>query len=74
MKPSPSSAARLSAFGWWAPNQTGGCGFWSGLGSMDAFWSRQKSPSKVTRDSVQSRFMSRIPSAKRAARRSAEMP
>ena len=74
MKPEPSATARLSAFGWWAPNQRGGCGFCTGFGSMAAWLSEKNLPLKVTRGSVQSRFMTSIPSSKRAARRSADRP
>jgi len=57
--PSPCLTARRSASGWLAPNQIGGWGFCNGLGSMAASFSCQNRPSKLTRDSLQSAFISR---------------
>ena len=42
MKPEPTATARLSAFGWWAPNQRGGDGLCTGFGSMVAWLSREE--------------------------------
>ncbi len=65
-KPLPSTVARRSAVRPAPPNQSGGKGFWNGLGSIAAFSSCQNSPSKVTRESVHSIFISAIPSVNRA--------
>ena len=68
-KPSPSRMARRSAAGPAPPNQIGGCGCWAGLGSIAASLSCQNSPSKVTRGSVHSAFISARPSVNRATYR-----
>ena len=72
--PSPSRTARRSAAGPLAPIQTGGCGFWAGLGSIAAPCSCQNSPSKVTRGSVHSAFISSRPSVNRATYRCGSTP
>ena len=64
-KPSPSRTARRSAGGWLAPNQTGGAGFWNGLGSMAAPSSCQNRPSNVTWGSVHSARIRASPSVNR---------
>ena len=65
-KPLPSRTARRSAVGPFPPNQIGGWGFWTGLGSITASLSCQNSPSKLTRESVHSVFISARPSVNRA--------
>jgi hypothetical protein len=57
-----------------APNQIGGYGFWNGFGSIVASRSCQNRPSKFTSGSVQSAFMRRKPSTKRATNVSASTP
>jgi hypothetical protein len=49
MKPCASRTARASALGWLPPNQIGGCGCWTGLGSIAALRNCQNRPSKSTR-------------------------
>ena len=73
-KPWPSRTARRSATGPFAPNHSGGCGFWNGLGSIGASRNCQNSPSKVTRGCVHSAFISAIPSVNRATYRSGVHP
>jgi hypothetical protein len=65
-KPSPSRTARRSAAGAEPPTQSGGCGFWNGLGSIAASSSCQNSPSKVTLGCVHSAFITARPSVNRA--------
>ena len=73
-KPWPSRTARRSATGPFAPNHSGGYGFWNGLGSIGASRNCQNSPSKVTRGSVHSAFISAMPSVNRATYRSPSTP
>ena len=72
--PSPRRTARRSAGSLAAPNQSGGYGFWNGLGSIAASWSCQNSPSKVTPGCVHSAFISAIPSVNRATYRPGSTP
>src|SRR3972149_6186428 len=44
MNASPIWAVRLRAFGWWAPNQSGGGGVFTGLGFPEGVLGREKSP------------------------------
>ena len=46
MNPWPCRTARRIAAGALPPNQTGGCGLWTGLGSIEAPSSFQNRPSK----------------------------
>ena len=73
-KPVPIRTARRSAVGLEPPSHSGGYGFWAGLGSIAASLSCQNSPSKVTRGSVHSAFISATPWLNRATYRSASSP
>ena len=70
----PSATARRTAAGAAPPSQTGGYGFWAGLGSIAASRSCQNSPSKVTRSCVHSAFISASPSVNRVTYRAASRP
>ena len=69
---SPSRAARRSAGSLRAPNQIGGCGLCTGLGSIAASSRFQKLPDTRALDWVQSAFITAIPSTKRRILRSLE--
>src|SRR5947209_12008482 len=66
MNPSPWRAARRMPAGALPPNQTGGCGFCTGLGSIVAPCSFHHCPSKSISDSVQHAFRRASASLKRA--------
>ena len=63
--PSPRRTARRSASGCPPASQIGGCGDWTGLGSIAPSATCQKRPSKSIRGSVQQARISASPSVNR---------
>src|SRR2546430_6501350 len=74
MKPSPIWAVRLSALGWWAPNQSGGGGVFPGVGAPARVGGVEKSPPQGGGGSLPRGVLPPRPPPQRPARRPPPRP